>query len=223
MSIKYLKYTILACCLLILLLAGYGCFYFNPDRIANIIRNENYDDAIKVTTLGAKIFPHYSKWYSLRAYSEFQLQDYNASMKDYDKAFELETNEYKMMYFDNKIYIRYYLKDYEKALADFNAAIQNSGDDFEKDSIFWDKAQFLYNIGKYNEALNIYNELILKSDEDKIYLLKPRLYFERAQVYEKLGKHDLAKKDLEFARSSQMGESFENPIPLPTILLDDEI
>jgi hypothetical protein len=62
--------------------------------------------------------------------------------------------------------------------------------------------------------------LIIKAENDQIFLLKDRLYLERAQVYKKLGAHDLAKTDLENA--GVQNNTFNNPIPKPMLMLDEE-
>ncbi|MBR1424637.1 tetratricopeptide repeat protein [bacterium] len=209
--------------MVVLILAFTVTFYlYSPaEKALKAIEAGDYEKAIKITNFSSKFFPFSSKWYSLRGYAKFQLGDYESAIKDYDKAYSLETDEYKMMNFDNKIFIRYYLKDYNTALEDFDREISNSKNDLEKDSFLWDKAQFLYNIAKYDKALEIYNDLLLKSDQDRIYLLKTRLYFERGQIYQKLGMEDLANADFEKAKNSQL--LFENPIPEPILLLDNEI
>ncbi len=207
----------------IIVIIAIAVIIYSPfNKAITAIENQDYGKAIKITSIGAEIYP-YPKWYSIRGYAKFQLGDYQGAIKDYDKAFSLETDDYKIINFDNKIYVKYYLKDYAGALQDFDYEIENAKDDFVRDSFLWDKAQFLFNLARYNEALQIYNKLLLKSDEDKIYLLKTRLFFERAQVYEKLGLYELAKQDIENSRNSDIGESFENPIPAPALLLDNEI
>lgn len=223
MSGNFFKFhPIFAQILVIIVIMVIGIIIYSPfDKILNAIENQNYEKAINIANIGSKIYPS-SKWYSFRGYAKFQTGDFQGAIQDYDKAYKLETDDYKIINFDNKIFIKYYMKDYKSALNDFDYEINNAKDEFIKDSFLWDKAQFLYNIEEYEKALDIYNDLLIKSDEDKIYLLKARLYFERAQVYKRLNKEDLAKKDLEQSRSSNVEETFENPIPVPTLLIDDE-
>ncbi len=199
------------------------CFQLgSPFKIAqNWIQHKKYNDVIKLTTIGSKLFPIAPEWYSLRGYSKFKVKDYEGAIKDYDKAYRLGPNEYNVMNFDNKIFIKYFIKDYEGALADFDYEIKHASDDYERDSFLWDKAQFLYNIQKYEEALKIYDELLIKSEEDRIFLLQNRLYFERAQVYKHLGEEELAENDILNADSLNIEEAFKNPIPQPILLLDE--
>ena len=125
------------------------------------------------------------------------------------------------MNFDNKIFVKYYLGDYENAIADFDKEIKNADNENDKDQFLWDKAQFLYNIKKYNDALSVYNDLIIKAESDRIFLLKDRLYLERAEVNKKLKKYDDAKNDALTAGLSDFN-SFKNPIPKPMLMLDEE-
>lgn len=205
-----------------LLLVIVMCFCAgSPFKITlNLIEKQKYNEAIKFTTIGSKIFPIASEWYSLRGYSRFQIQDFEGAIRDYDRAYKLGMDDYDVMNFDNKIFVKYYTKQYRSALNDFDQEIKNAQNDYEKDSFLWDKAQFLYNIQQYEEALKIYNELLVKSEEDRVFLLENRLYFERAQVYKKLGKDDLAEEDIEKADALSIEESFKNPIPQPTLLLE---
>ena len=125
------------------------------------------------------------------------------------------------MSFDNKIYIKYILNDYESALKDFDNEIKNTKNDNEKDSLLWDKAQFLYNIGKYKTALSIYNELIDKSEEDRVYLLENRLYYERSQVYKRLKMDKEALADEQKAQELDLDIEYQTSIPEPTLILEE--
>lgn len=196
--------------------------YISPFEIAqNLVNKERYGEVIKLTTLGAKIFPIAQEWYALRGYAKYKTGDYAGSIKDYDTAYKLSTDELNIMNFDNKIYIKYYLGDYESALADFDTEIKKAKNENERDQFLWDKAQFLYNIKKYEEALDIYNELIVNADDDRVFLLKDRLYLERAQVLKKLGDNEAARLDIESAGAEEE-DLISNPIPQPVLMLDEE-
>ena len=209
---------------LTLILIIIGCFSLGSPfkALQNQIKQERYDDVIKYTTIGIKIFPIAYEWYSLRGYAKFKIKDYEGAIKDFDKAYQIGLDEYNILNFDNKIYVKYYIKDYEGAIKDFDYEIANCSDEYEKDAFLWDKAQFLYNLGKYDEALQIYNDLLVKSEEDRIFLLKNRLYFERAQVYKKMGKTKPADEDILNAENLNIEESFKNPIPAPSLILDED-
>lgn len=183
-----------------------------------LINSHKYEDAIKVTSFWIRIFPVDSQWYSLRGYSRFYNEDYNGAISDFDRAYNLENDDYKSINFDNKIYVRYYLHDYETALKEFDKEINKNR--YDRNSYLWDKAQFLYNINEYEKSLEIYDELVVNSQDDRVYLLTGRLYFERAQVYKKLGEFQKAKEDLKLAQEYNLMPDFQNNIPQPELLLD---
>ena len=218
---QFRKFVRIILCIIILLCLS--IIIYSPERkIRDNILKGDYDKAIEICNIGAKVYPNNPTWYSLRGYARFNIQNYQGALDDFDKAYSLEDDIYKMMNFDNKIYVRYFLKDYKTAIKDFDNEIEKSKTSDEKDAFLWDKAQFLYNIGENEKALNIYNFLLSKSEDDNIYLVKNRLYYERAEVYLKLGNTELAKKDIEESEKLELEETFETPIPPPTLLLDEE-
>ncbi len=194
---------------------------FPTSKAINYIKKENYLKTVKLTTTWSKVWPRNPKWYSLRAYANYKLKNYDNAINDYDKAYKLENDEYKMMNFDNKIYIRYITKDYQSALNDFDTEIENTADSYTKDSLLWDKAQFLYNIKNYKESLKIYNQLLLNSENDQIYLLQNRLYYERSQVLHALGFEKEALLDVISAKNLNLEEIFQNKIPEPRLIMEN--
>ena len=202
--------------LIISLIAVYSLPYFAQ----NLIRNNNYSKAVSLISVRNIFPPHNSYNYSLRAYANYKLKNYDAAVNDFDKAYRLENDEYKMMNFDNKIYIKYVQKDYEGAIKDFDAEIEKTSDSYTKDSLMWDKAQFLYNTENYNEALKIYNQLLINSNDDGIFLLKSRLYYERAQILTALDRHKEALQDISDAQDLNLEQTFQNPIPKPQLIME---
>ncbi len=207
---------------LVIILVIVACFSIGSPlkKAQNLIESGKYNEVISLTTIGSKVFPIAQEWYSLRGYARFQTGDYEGAINDYDKAYKLGADGLNIMNFDNKIFIKYYLNEYDSALEDFNTEIKNAGSEDEKDQFLWDKAQFLYYIKHYDEALSLYTELIGKAEEDRIYLLKDRLYLERAQVFNALGQNELAQDDIANSGVSP-DEISEHPIPQPTLMLNN--
>ena len=221
-SYKDFKFELLKIFLVVLSIIGLYFWVGSPHlNTLNMLSQGRYEDAVKMTTLWSKIIPNDPEWYSLRAYSRFHCGDFEGAIDDYDKAYELEDDEFKMMNFDNKIYVRYAQKDYVNALADFDEEIEKARNDYDRDSLLWDKAQFLYNIDRYKEALKIYNKLLDNSEQDRVFLIQNRLYYERAQVYYRLDMEEEAQADFERAAELNLEPSFQNPIPAPTLLLNN--
>jgi tetratricopeptide (TPR) repeat protein len=216
---ELIKITVLVFLLCLVYFSKIYLFFGSPyETSLKLISNQKYEDAIKVTSLWAKIMPMNPQIYSMRGFARFNSGDYAGAIEDYDRAFNLEEDEFKSMNFDNKIYIRYYLKDYDTAIKEFDKEINKNT--AEKNSFLWDKAQFLYNIGEYEKSLEMYNDLILASEEDHVYLFPGRLYFERAQVYKKLGDNKKAQEDLNESKDQNLILEFQNPIPEPNILFE---
>ncbi len=208
--------------LIALILLISSCTFFSPFEFTQkLLEKERFKEVIKITTVGSKVFPIAPHWYSIRGYAYFQIDEYEKAIEDFDKAYKLEADGFNVMNFDNKIFVRYHMKDYDTAIKDFDTEIQNANNDNERDQFLWDKAQFLYNIKHYDEALELYNDLIIKAENDRIFLLKDRLYMERAQVYKKLGKKDLAQADIETANAEEVDVN-KNYIPKPMLMLDEE-
>lgn len=208
--------------LIALVLLISSCAFFSPFEFTQkLLEKERFNEVIKITTIGSKVFPIAPHWYSIRGYAYFQIDEYEKAIEDFDKAYKLEADGFNIMNFDNKIFVRYHMKDYDTAIKDFDTEIRNANNDNERDQFMWDKAQFLYNIKKYNEALELYNDLIIKAENDRIFLLKDRLYMERAQVYKKLGRNDLAQADIEKANTEDIDMN-TNYIPKPMLMLDEE-
>lgn len=221
-SYKDFKLELVKIFVLILIICGAYIWIGSPyETSVELINKGKYNDAIKMTTIWSKIIPREARWYSLRGYAKYCIADFEGAIADYDKAYLLEDDEFKTMNFDNKIFIKYSMKDFSSALKDFDTEIEKTDDEYNKDQLLWDKAQFLYNINQYKQALEIYNQLIINAENDSVYLLKSRLYYERAQVYQALDKSKEAQQDIDTAQELNLSETFQNPIPKPTLLLDD--
>ena len=222
-SYKEFKFELVKIFILFLMLCMLFVLIGSPYRTTiDLILKGKYNAAIRMSTVWSKIIPVDSKWYSLRGFARFYTQDYEGAIEDYNKAYELDNDEFKPMHFDNKIFIRYFMKDYNTALKEFDEELKKTEDDGEKNSLLWDKAQFLYNIGKLKEALKLYDILIERAENDRIYLMENRLYYERGLVYQKMGRLKDYQKDLQTAKELNYDVDFSSNIPQPVILLDNE-
>ncbi len=215
-NVELCKVGIILLCVVLFISVG------SPLKLAqNYIYKNKYTDTIKITSVGAVIFPIIPEWYSLRGYAKFKIKDYEGAIKDFEKAYSLEADEYNATNFDNKIYVKYYRKSYQSALKDFDLEIKNAENDYKKDIFMWDKAQFLYNIKEFDQALELYTELLSKADSDSTFLLKDRLYLERGQVYQALGQNDLAVEDIINSGSFELIDKKIDSIPKPNLILED--
>ena len=206
--------------LVVALIIIVGFIFISPFSIAKkLLKNERYNELITFTTIGAKVFPIAQEWYTMRGYANYKLGNNKDAAADFHKAYRLGADGSNMTNFDNSIYIKYIDKDYDSAVKDFDHEIKKAETEEEQDKFEWDKAQFLYNIGRYEEALEIYNDLITKAEEDRVFLLKDRLYFERAQTFQKLGKEQESAADIESSGISPE-EAIDYMIPKPMMIID---
>lgn len=213
------KITVITAILSIFLIIA-AIVVFSPYCAKYFIRSGDYKKAVYCSTARIIFMPYSPCGYSLRGYANFKSGNYKSAIQDYDRAYKLENDDYKMMNFDNKIYIKYVNNDYEGALKDFDFEIENAADDYIKDALMWDKAQFLYNINEFELALKIYNLLLVNSNNDEVFLLKSRLYYERAQVLRALDREQEARQDIINADKLNLEQVFHNPIPKPRLIME---
>jgi tetratricopeptide (TPR) repeat protein len=124
-----------------------------------------------------------------KAQVEYEIGDFDASLRDISKVMDMNSKEYKYYLLrarvcDKKEFFDQAYKDYEKAYkleSTLNVLIE--------------KADFLIKHEKYKQALKDYT-LAISLDATKANFYKQRSY-----IYEKLGKSDKAKIDLEKALS----------------------
>lgn len=205
--------------LIFAIIMAVGFAFVSPFSIAKKLLNDGrYGDVVRYTTVWAKIFPIAQEWYSMRGYANYKLGNVHDAIKDFDKAYEFGADGFNMTNFDNKIFIKFEIKDYDGAIKDFDREIKKAQKS-EKDKFMWDKAQFLYNIGRYEEALSIYTKLIQRAENDRDFLLKDRLYFERAQTYKQLGMDNLALADMESSGITP-DEAIDYIIPQPMLIIE---
>ncbi len=204
--------------LVIVLMCGFA--FISPFSIAKkLLNTHRYNDVVRYTTVWAKIFPIAQEWYSMRGYANYKLGNMQDAINDFEQAYEFGADGFNMTNFDNKIFIKYEIKDYDGAIKDFNKAIKKAKNRDEKDKFLWDKAQFLYNTERYEEALTIYNKLIDRAENDREYLLKDRLYFERAQTYKQLGMDKEADEDM-INSGIAPEEIMDYIIPKPMLIIE---
>lgn len=214
-KMELVKVLILA----IILMLGFA--FISPFNIAKkLLNDKRYNDVVRYTTVWAKLFPIAQEWYSMRGYANYKLGNMQDAINDFEQAYTFGADGFNMTNFDNKIFIKYEIKDYDGAIKDFNKEIKKAKNRDEKDKFLWDKAQFLYNIGRYNDALKIYTKLIARAENDREYLLKDRLYFERAQTYKQLGMDKQADEDM-INSGIEPEEIMDYIIPEPMLIIEN--
>lgn len=123
------------------------------------------------------------RYYSSRANVYVEMKNFDAAMKDYNKAIELDNTAFNYYYRANAFVI---MKKFDLALKDFSKAIEL----YPKGDLMWhSRGSFYLEQKQYEKALSDFNKAI---ELDPSYKLS---YRKRAEVYDALGKKALADAD----------------------------
>ena len=165
--------------------------------------------------------PNYTNAYSQRAFMNLDLENYESALKDFSKIIELEKTDYH--YFDRaNVYEK--LKKYDLAEADFTSAVLLDSKNLLNRGMFYERikkndlaeadykkamensdenssasnylANLYKNTGKFDKALEIYNNNISKNPQN------PDVYISRAQFYYSQKKWD--EGDADFNKAIQL-------------------
>jgi Tfp pilus assembly protein PilF len=122
---------------------------------------DDYDRAIAFA-------PENARAWSGRGYVRLQINDIQGAFDDYDRALELGTDNPVQVHF-GRGYAALKLRDYETALADFDAALELSPDD---PSLLPNRAEALRGLGRYDEAIAIFQSLLANGSPFQAYALR---------------------------------------------------
>jgi tetratricopeptide (TPR) repeat protein len=179
----------------------------------------NYEKAIGYYGKAVKMKPKEIRYYEARAYIFEQVKKYKEAIADYSTLIELQPNERN---YQKRAEIYFKGDDYKNAVKDFTKAIEllndfyylyeKRGEAFLKLKLYDDalkdfdhivkygksdacdgykgRGDVFYSQNNYDQALENYSKAISLCDYN------PKFYKLRADTYIKLGKADLAEKDL---------------------------
>ena len=180
---------------------------------------QNYDAALTVINQAIKINDKLPTLYTYRGITYFYMEEYTKAEKDFSKAIKLGTPEIEAYLYRGSIYdknsefdkaiadmlevikmdpnnaIAYNILAYDMALIDqdINTALSYVEKSLQLSpsdaAIFDTKAFVYYKLGRYDEAMKIFNNLISNGHDSS--------YFGRGMVYAALEETDKAKSDLE--------------------------
>jgi len=158
------------------------------------IQLEKFEAARVDVNKAIALDPKLAAAYADRGRLDSEKGDNKQAIVDFSKAIELSNGKAPFMYYKDRSALYQDSGADDKALADLDAVLKQ---DPRNTWVHHCRANILYKHGKYKEAV----------DESTISLKfnpveeKGAFYQLRAKCYEKLGKHDLAKKDRESAQS----------------------
>ncbi|MCU0707007.1 MAG: tetratricopeptide repeat protein [Pirellula sp.] len=145
---------------------------------------ENPQASVEELTSLIERQPKQASHYVHRAFAYTQLQEYQKAASDYDRAIELEPENEQLYYLRGTF--RTNCQDFELALADFERFLAIHGGN---DNVRAHQADLLMRLNRYQEALDIYAELIAKHPEN------PLAYSGRAFASAALGNTEQAQED----------------------------
>jgi tetratricopeptide (TPR) repeat protein len=159
----------------------------------NMPKEAIYDMYISTISMSIDIMPeNYHKIFK-RGDVFYVKGDYNNAIKDYDECIRLKPNHSKALHHRGDAFFQ--LGFFEKSIESYSLAIEI---DNQSDSIYYRRALAYKEIGKQDLAIN---DLTSAINIDPIH--KSIFYFTRGEIYESVGKLDLAGKDFKIGNELQ--------------------
>ncbi len=170
-----------------------------PKKIVNLIKQGKYEKALKTADLSLKILPVSSRNYGYRAAAKYFMKDYKGAVQDYELANKYSGTEF----YDADMFLaKGKILSKKEMLLQYDKSIKSQKSDVDKYSAIYSKANYLYGIKDFKDALSCYNLLINAYSKDKsVNVPTSVLYFRRAMTYQKLGNVQNYKIDIGVANS----------------------
>ena len=151
-------------------------------------RNEVYQSALAICKNTVEKCPLNYRTYNNRGLAYADMGQYDAAIKDYDKAIELKS-DYAVAY-NNRGIAYADMGQYDVAIKDYDKAIELKSDDYD---VYYNRGNALNGKGQYDAAIKDYDKAIeLKSDFAEA-------YNNRGAAFGRKGQYDAAIKDLDKA------------------------
>jgi len=158
------------------------------------IQLEKFDQAMVDANKAIELDPKLAAAYAHRARLDSERGDNKQALVDFTRAIDLSQGKAPFMYYKDRSALYQDKGDDDKAMADLAVVLKA---DPTNTWVHHCCATILYKHGKYKEALAESTKSLQFNNKEE----KGAFYQLRAKCYEKLGKHDLAKKDREMAQS----------------------
>jgi tetratricopeptide (TPR) repeat protein len=173
---------------------------------------DNEVGAIKMIDQGVKLDPNHGELYFTRARAYFDLGQRAKAEADFNQAIQLTPNDPNFFIKRGDFYFAQ--SDFNKALKDYTRTIEFStpaknaseSDKAQTEPLlaraYKDRGNVLMKLAKYNEAVADYTSAL---ENKHLEFPRERILADRAQCYDKLGKHQLAEADRKTASVSSGG------------------
>lgn len=174
-------------------------YAFTPIFIDILNTKGKYEQVIKSANLYLKFVPINSDVHAQRAYAKYKLDKFDEAVKDY-KAANLYSNSDTFDY--DILGAKIKTISFEDAVKEFDNALAKAEDKASKYYIQGEKAIFLQQNKKYNEALKIYDMLInaYKNNESEGFAVD-NVYYNRSLIRTAIGDASGAASDLAASKS----------------------
>lgn len=159
--------------------------------------NQNYEEAAGNFALALDENPNKAEYYIGYGMALIGLEQYDEALSQFDRV--IMDKKIEMVLENNKRALRgkgiayFDMQDYEKALEQFDLALGlNVLSDMDLDILYY-KGKALTNIGRFNEAAEIYTKIIDRFGEDA------QILADRAYTYQNIGEYEKGLADYDKA------------------------
>lgn len=159
-----------------------GCVLFDLGQYRRAV--DDFSQAIKLD-------PKCASPIQARACALYKLGDYDSAMADFSRALEIDPND--SMTWSNKADMYFHMSKYSEA---FDAATKALDLDPYNTCAIANKGEAALRLGRYDEALSLLTKAIQRGPD----VGKAESYFYRGELYEKIGKPELARVDKDTAK-----------------------
>ena len=147
-------------------------------------KKPHFKAAIAISQLHKVIYPKNAKIYDMSAYAKYLAQDYEGSLKDYEKIFEITGRKFSqkdLTRFANLLYLEKKLRGSQTAIDKFNEfATKKKMSVLDESQMLWMKSIFSISNGVSETVLQDYDDLLLSLKENdnknKFYISSDKAY-----------------------------------------------
>jgi tetratricopeptide (TPR) repeat protein len=161
--------------------------------------DENYEAAAEYFTAAISKNSNRAEYYIDYAMTLIKLKQYEEALQEFDKAYVnkdiIIINQNNKRIYRGKGIAYYYMRDYQRAIDEFDKALEiNALAKLDLDILYYiGSAQMA--IGRYEDAIKTYENLITRNDKDAL------SYSNRALCYQRIGDYESSLKDYDMAIS----------------------
>ncbi|MFI3301093.1 MAG: hypothetical protein R3Y28_06700 [Candidatus Gastranaerophilales bacterium] len=187
------------CFIIISTITIFGVLLSNSEKIIlNLIEQGDYQKANNIATFAENLTPVSSMNIALTAITEVYLKDYDSAIEHFKLANNYSKNQ---IYNDDIVLVKQLYLEPEEMLKNYDEAIFNAPRNIDKYFLMYSKANYLYNLKDYKNALVNYNILIKAFKISEALSIRPEtIYYKRGLTYRKLNDNNNSNSDIQMAK-----------------------